>query len=145
MTRTYVLLDCLNAPLNAAKVEGYTEREDQGGLCVLLPNPRWEKRFTWILELSGAETTMSDGTIDDHRRAKKMDQWIMREGAKEAAREWGDWLTSFLTLSIANRCQGDPYPDLCAQRAPGEEDFLCGGLWQGPRWVSYVERLTHQY
>jgi len=53
MTRSHVLLHCLNDGLRVAREKAW-EGKDPGGVRVLLANPRWEKRLLRFLELSGA-------------------------------------------------------------------------------------------
>jgi hypothetical protein len=42
MTRSHVLLHCLNAKLRAAREKAW-EGKNPGGVRVLLANPRWER------------------------------------------------------------------------------------------------------
>jgi hypothetical protein len=59
--------------------------------------------------------------------AAKMDEWIVWE-AGETRR-----ITSFFLLCPGSFlvCMGDPYPEICAQRTLGAEDFLCMDLHAG--------------
>jgi hypothetical protein len=55
MTRSHVLLYCLNVRLPVVRGEAW-EGRDSGGVRVLLANPRWEKRLVRFLELRGGES-----------------------------------------------------------------------------------------
>jgi hypothetical protein len=55
------------------------------GICVLLANPRWEKRLLKVLELSGAGRIVATGVGEEVAWAEKMDEWIIWEDGKEAA------------------------------------------------------------
>jgi hypothetical protein len=69
---------CLNAKLREARAEGW-EGKDPGGVRVLFANPRWERRFTKFLELSGVGRVMADGTDEDGAYAARMDEWVAWE------------------------------------------------------------------
>jgi hypothetical protein len=71
MTRSHVLLHCLNAKLRAARAEAW-EGRTPGGVRVLLANPRWERRFVKFLELSGVGRVVADGTDDGGAHAARM-------------------------------------------------------------------------
>jgi hypothetical protein len=78
MTRSYVLLHCLNEKLRAARAEAW-EGKNPGGVRMLLANPRWERRLVKFLELSGVGRVVADGTDEDGARAAKMDEWVTVE------------------------------------------------------------------
>jgi hypothetical protein len=84
MTRSHVLLHCPNDKLGAARMEAW-EGKDPGGVCVLLANPRWEKRLLKFLELSGVGRVMADRTDEDGARAAAMDEWIVWEAEERVA------------------------------------------------------------
>jgi hypothetical protein len=84
MTRSHVLLYCLNKKLRAARAEAW-EGGDPGGVRVLLANTRWERRFVKFLELSGVGRVVTDGTDEDGARAAKMDEWVVWETVERAA------------------------------------------------------------
>jgi len=52
MSRSHVLLHCLNERLRSARVEAW-EGKDPGGVRVLLANPRWGRHLSRFIELSG--------------------------------------------------------------------------------------------
>jgi len=66
---------------------GGVGRKNPGGVCVLLANPRWERRFLKFLELSGARRVMDDGADEDAARAERLDGWIVWETEERAERE----------------------------------------------------------
>jgi ribonuclease HI len=85
MTRSHVLLHCSSARMSAARMEAWKGREP-GGLCVLLANPRWEKRLLGFLELSGAGRVVASGEDEEEAWARRMDEWIVWEnGMYEAS------------------------------------------------------------
>ena len=81
MTRSHVLLHCLNPKLRAARVEA-REGKNPGSVRVLLANPRWERRFVRFLELSGVGRTMKDGTGGESAYASRMDEWVAWETSR---------------------------------------------------------------
>jgi len=60
-------------------------RETPGGVCVLLANPRWERRSLKFLELSGVVRVMADGTDEDGARAARMDEQVVWEPEERVA------------------------------------------------------------
>jgi len=77
---------CPNEHLRGARAEA-REGKDPGGVRVLLPNPKWERRFLLFLELSGVGRTMVDGTDEDAARAAAMDEWIVWKTDERTAPE----------------------------------------------------------
>jgi len=65
------------------------EGKSPGGVRVLLANPRWERRFVKLLELTGVGRTVADGTSEDGARAARMDEWVAWETGGEEARGVG--------------------------------------------------------
>ena len=75
MTRSHVLLHCWNPRLVAARLEAW-EGKNPGGIRVLA-NPRWEKRFVRLLELSGVGRTIADRTDEESAYAARIDELIV--------------------------------------------------------------------
>jgi len=88
MTRSHVLLYCVNDRLRKAREEAW-EGKNPGGIRVLLNNSRWECRLLRFLEPSGASRVVEDGTDEDQERTEKMDRWIVWE-AEERMEARGD-------------------------------------------------------
>jgi hypothetical protein len=86
MTRSYVLLNCRNPRLVAARVEAW-EGKRPGNARKLLADPRWERRFVRFIELSWVGRTMADRTDEESAYATRLDTWIAWEAEEEGAVE----------------------------------------------------------
>jgi len=82
--------------------------------------PSWEWRLLWFLELSGV---VEDGTDVEEARAARMDGWIAYIGGRGEGRAAGAQFDAFFFFSL-HHVKGNPYPELCAQRAMRVEDFF---------------------
>jgi hypothetical protein len=125
MTRSHVLLHCQSASLVAARTEAWEDR-DPGGVRILLANPRWERRF---LELSGV------GRRDGHGPGG----WTMGSGGggtePEGLAGGSHLFLSFLPFRTV--VLGGLTPRCAHSAMMKAEDFLCCGLRQEPRPVSF--------
>jgi len=117
MTRSHVLLHCRGARIVEAREKTW-EGKTPGGVRLLA-----------FLEHSGVGRVMDTGADWDQRRGERMDRWIVweaeeRDGVGDRLLRRSRLLPSFVvprTFSVT--VQGDPYPEICAQRTLGAEDF----------------------
>jgi hypothetical protein len=81
MSRAYVLMNCRNPQMVAARAEAW-EGKTPGSVWRLLADPRWEKRFVRFPKLSRVGRTLADGTDEESAYAARMDTWIACGGGE---------------------------------------------------------------
>ena len=111
-----------------------------------------------LLENPNSRCLNFQGLMKYNARRKSIVKCFSLESSAQGIHPWR-WLVHFLMecmeysrgqplsflCTCHSFCKGDPYPKVCAQRTMGVEDFLCCGLRQGPRPVSYMSFFVATY